>query len=35
MRPCFFWSLSALGLLVRVGVFVGVLLLARLYELPM
>jgi hypothetical protein len=34
MRQRFFWSVSAAGLLVRVGVLVGVLILARLYDLP-
>lgn len=31
----FFWSISAAGLVVRVGVLVGVLLLERFYELPL
>ena len=35
MRGRFFWSLSVAGLMVRVGVFVGVLLLEWLYELPL
>jgi hypothetical protein len=34
MRHCFFWSVSATGLLVRVGVLVGTLILAHLYDSP-
>jgi hypothetical protein len=34
MRQRFFWSVSTAGLLLRVGVLVGVLLLARLNDLP-
>jgi hypothetical protein len=34
MRQRFFWSVSAAGLLVRIGVLACVLLLARLYDLP-
>jgi hypothetical protein len=35
MRQRFFWSVSAAGLLVRIGVLVCALILVRLYELPM
>jgi hypothetical protein len=35
MRHRFFWSVSAAGLLVRIGVLVCALILVRLYDWPM